>query len=242
MKRLKQTALIAAIAILTATPSSILAQQEMRPYIDQSAKAERKVTPDELFLSITISEKDNKGKSSVEERQSLMIKTLTSLGIDVEKSLTLNFMGSEISYTTFRRNIVPRTTATYTLKLIDAGTMQKVIDKLEAHDITNIQLARTSYSKPDEIYKELGIEAMKKAQEEAASLAGAIGQSIGTALSISSWTSNTGATQPRLYKARNLAVEESGDLAAGNYSEPQIEVGKITYSVNVNVRFLLKEE
>ena len=238
---MKQIAQAIAIAVIALAPATLCAQQSAQPSIEQSAKAERKVTPDELFLSITISEKDNKGKTTVEELQSTMIETLKALGINVEKELTLNFMGSEVSYTTFRRNIVPRTTATYTLKLTDAGTMQRVISALEANDITNTQLTRTSYSKPDEIYKELGIEAMKKAQEGAAALAGAIGQSIGSALSITSWTSSSGTTQPRLYKARNLAVEESADLATGAGNEPQIEVGKITYSVNVNVRFLLKE-
>lgn len=242
MKKLNKIAAIALIAIAATTPASLAAQQETRPYIDQSAKAERRVTPDELFLNITISEKDNKGKTSVEERQQLMIKALTSLGIDVEKSLTLNFMGSEISYTTFRRNITPRTTATYVLKIGNAETMQKVINKLEANDITNIQLTRTNYTKAEELYKELGVEAMKKAQAQAASLAGAVGQEIGSALSINSWTSSSGGAQPRLYKARNAVLEESADLATGAGDEPQIEVGKITYSVNVNVKFLLKEK
>ena len=239
MKLQKVITKVIAVAIITSAPIAAIAQEQARPSIDQSTKAERKVTPDELFLSITINEKENKGKTTVEEQQSLMIKTLQSLGINVEKELTLNFMGSEISYTTFHRNIAPRTTATYTLKLGNAGTMQKVISKLEANGITNIQLVKTNYTKADELYKELGIEAMQKAQSQATALAGAVGQSIGPAISISSWSSTSGNTQPRLYKARSSNLDT---LVEENSAEPQIEVGEITYTVNVNVRFLLKEE
>ena len=240
MKPQKRITRLIALAIIILTPIGAIAQEQARPYIDQNTKAERKVTPDELFLSITINEKENKGKTTVEEQQSLMIKALQTLGINVEKDLTLNFMGSEISYTTFHRNITPRTTATYTLKLGNADTMQKVISKLEANGITNIQLVKTNYTKADELYNELGIEAMKKAQAQAAALAGAVGQSIGPAISISSWSSTNGNTQPRLYKSRSNTLEEA--VLATDSTEPQIEVGEITYTVNVNVKFLLKEE
>lgn len=239
MKPQKEFKILIIIATILFAHTAATAQEQTRPSIDQSAKAERKITPDELFLNITINEKENKGKTTVEEQQSFMIKALQSLGINVEKELTLNFMGSEISYTTFHRNITPRTTATYTLKLGNADTMQKVISKLEANGITNIQLVKTNYTKADKLYNELGIEAMQKAQSQATALAGAVGQSIGPAISISSWSSTSGNTQPRLYKARSSNLDT---LVEENSAEPQIEVGEITYTVNVNVRFLLKEE
>lgn len=230
---------IAAIAIFALAPLKATAQQNNQPCIDQSAKAERKVTPDELYISITINEKDTKGKVTVEQQQNAMIKALQALKIDVEKNLTLNFMDSQVSYTTFRRNLTPRTTATYMLKLDNADTMQKVISSLEANGITNIQLVSTRYSKADELYNELGVEAMKKAQSQAAILAGAVGQSIGAAISINSWSSNSGGAQPRLYKSR--AVIEENAMVSADGAEPVIEIGKLTFSVNVNVKFILNE-
>ena len=242
MITMKQILKFAAVAIIAIAPATIWAQTESQPYIMQNITCEQEVTPDELYISITINEKENKGKQSVEELQTKMIKELQSLHIDVEKALTLNFMGSEVSYTTFRRSAVPRTTATYILKLSDADTMQKVVAKLEALGITNISLARTSYSKENEIYNELGAKAMKQAKEAAASLAGAIGQSIGAAISVNSNRYSSGNNQPRLYKARSntmLSEVNIDDIAGG---EPQVEIGKITYNVNVNVKFLLNEQ
>lgn len=240
MITMKQILKFAAVAIIAIAPATIWAQTESQPYIMQNITCEQEVTPDELYISITINEKENKGKQSVEELQTKMIKELQSLHIDVEKALTLNFMGSEVSYTTFRRSAVPRTTATYILKLSDADTMQKVVAKLEALGITNISLARTNYSKENEIYNELGAKAMKQAKEAAASLAGAIGQSIGAAISVNSNRYSSGNAQPRLYKARNTMLSEVNidDIADDG---PRIEVGKITYNVNVNVKFLLSE-
>lgn len=242
MITMKQILKFAAVAIIAIAPATIWAQTESQPYIMQNITCEQEVTPDELYISITINEKENKGKQSVEELQTKMIKELQSLHIDVEKALTLNFMGSEVSYTTFRRSAVPRTTATYILKLSDADTMQKVVANLEALGITNISLARTSYSKENEIYNELGAKAMKQAKEAAASLAGAIGQSIGAAISVNSNRYSSGNNQPRLYKARSntmLSEVNIDDIAGG---EPQVEIGKITYNVNVNVKFLLNEQ
>lgn len=240
MKQIKNILRIALISAAIITPVSTWAQTEVRPYITQNTTCEEKVTPDELYLSITINEKDNKGKHSVEELQTKMIETLKNLGIDIDNALTLNYMGSEIAYTSFRRNITPRTSATYMLKLGSATTMQKVINKLEGHGITNIQLTRTNYSKENEIYKELGARAMKQAKQEAENLATAIGQSIGAAIRISSSKYSTGTAQPRIYKSRSntMLSEVNIDDAGG---KPQVEIGKITYSVNVDVKFLLNE-
>lgn len=242
MITMKQILKFAAVAIIAIAPATIWAQTESQPYIMQNITCEHEVTPDELYISITINEKENKGKQSVEELQTKMIKELQSLHIDVEKALTLNFMGSEVSYTTFRRSAVPRTTATYILKLSDADTMQKVVAKLEALGITNISLARTNYSKENEIYNELGAKAMKQAKEAAASLAGAIGQSIGAAISVNSNRYSSGNNQPRLYKARSNTMLSEVNIDDIADDGPRIEIGKITYNVNVNVKFLLNDK
>ena len=238
---MKSIAKISLIALLAIAPAALWAQQDTRAFVTQDAKAERLVTPDELYLSITINEKDNKNKSTIEEMQSKMIQVLKSLKIYVENSLSLNYMGSEISYSTFKRKVTPRTTATYTLKLNNAEVMQRAIELLEKEGITNISLIRTAYSKTDELYNELGAEAMKKAQAQAANLAAAVGQSIGSAININSWNSSNAGAQPRLYKTRAML-----DYAAANESvaeeEPQVEIGKITFSVNVTVKFLLNEK
>lgn len=237
MKALNLRTVVATMAIVAATIVS--AQNPQVPYINMQASAEQQVTPDEIYISITIKESDYKGKATLQDKQQAMLLVLKKNGINIDECLSLNFMGSNVSYKTFSRKPVPQSQATYILKLNDASIMQNVIYNLEEEQISNIQLIETKYTKEDSIRKELGIQAMKKAQEEAASLAGAVGQEIGKAIIISSWFSQN-SPQPRLYKSRNnLDTLEESAIQISN-STPQISIAKITYSVNVDVKFELK--
>ena len=42
-------------------------------YVEVTTKADREVVPDKIYLSVTISEKENKGKISVEKQEKEMI-------------------------------------------------------------------------------------------------------------------------------------------------------------------------
>lgn len=227
---------IAAIALTACSAAS--AQEIQQPYIDMQSRVEREVTPDELYISITINESDYKGKKSLQEMQDAMIGVLKANRIYIPDCLSIDFMGSTISYKMFSSRVIPKSSAKYILKLSDASIMQKIIYDLEEQGISNIELVETKFTKDEELKTELGIEAMKKAQEQARAFAGAIGQEIGKAISISSWSSHS-SPQPRLYKSRAMVTEEGADNAMGGYA-PAIPVSKLTYQVNVNVRFELK--
>ena len=91
-KILSITALIAALFL--AVPCH--AQQNTQPYIDINTTVEREVTPNELYLQISIREKDYKGKKSLEQMQNEMVGALKANRIDITECLTLNYMGSEV--------------------------------------------------------------------------------------------------------------------------------------------------
>ena len=232
---MKKNIFTAALTILLLAPLAGAAQEQ--PHIDLNTTVEREVTPDEIFLRITVNENDYKGKKSLEQMQDEMLAALKANGIDIAEALSINYMGSEVSYKLFSKEVKPKTEAIYTLKLNDAATMQKVIASLEEKQITNIVLSRMRYSKEEELKKSMSVSAMQQAQAEARTLAGAIGQEIGKATSISYWMSKGEEVQPRLYKARTASADAIN--AAGN--EPtQININKLTYKVTVNVKFELK--
>ena len=238
MKRFSIATSIIAALLMFAIPQETTAQSIADAYIDISTTVEREVSPDELYLQITIREKDYKGKKSLEEMQEALIGALKVNRIDVPQCLTLNYMGSEIGYKSFSKSIKSQTEATYMLKLNDVATMQSVISALEKRQISDIELVRTKYTGEKELKEEMGVEAMQLAKAEAQMLAGAVGQEAGKAITISYWM-NSGQTQPRVYKARmsNFAEEAAVDNASG---EPIISIGKNTYRFTVNVRFELK--
>ena len=232
---MKKNIFTAALTILLLAPLAGAAQEQ--PHIDLNTTVEREVTPDEIFLRITVNENDYKGKKSLEQMQDEMLAALKANGIDIAEALSINYMGSEVSYKLFSSNIKPKTQATYMLKLYDLTTMQQVIAELEQQQISNIELVQVKFTKENELKAEMAIEAMKQAQSEAATLAGAIGQEIGKAISISSWMNGT---QPRIYKSRMANEESIMDSSTPDGSAPQFGIGKITYRFNVSVRFELK--
>jgi len=50
-----------------------------QPFVETSAKVDTLVIPDRIYLTIIISEKDTKGKTSVEELESKMVNKLNSI-------------------------------------------------------------------------------------------------------------------------------------------------------------------
>ena len=236
--RKTMTAAFATIMLFLTMPTKSTAQTATQPYIDINATVEREVTPNELYLQITISEKDYKGKKTLEEMQDAMIGVLEINRIDIPECLTLSYMGSEISYKTFSKNMIAKTEATYLLKLNDATTMQNVIASLEERQISDIELVRTKYTGEKELKAEMGVEAMQQAKAEAQILTGAIEQEIGKAINISYWMSS-GESQPRLYKSQACSMTEEA-IADNSVMQPVISIGKNTYRFTVNVRFELK--
>ena len=226
------------LSILTSVDAN--AQENNLPSIDMNTSVKREVTPDEIYLRITINENDYRGRKTLEDMQSAMLKALEENGIDVTESLTLNYMGSEVSYRVFSRNMTPRTEASYMLKLHDAETIQKVIGSLEAIQISNIELSRTVYTKENELKSEMAIEAIQQAQADARTLATAIGQDIGKALSISSWMSGGQSVQPRLYRANAVNDAVTEESSSGT-QQAVFNIGKLTYTFTVNVKFELTE-
>ena len=81
--------MVCTVAALLLFSANIVSAQEKNfidtPYIEVTGKAEMEVVPDEIYVGITINEKDNKGKVSVDQQEQEMFKQLKEIGIDVEK-------------------------------------------------------------------------------------------------------------------------------------------------------------
>ena len=138
--------------LLTAT-MSVVAQNNLPqvPYIEISASAQRKVTPDEIYLTITIKESDYKGKKTLQQMQQTMVDILKKNKVNIDEQLTVLSMGSGVKLKNFSSKIKTLTTAQYLLKLDNVETMQNIISGLEEKEISNIVLSETKYSKTKEL-------------------------------------------------------------------------------------------
>ncbi len=155
-----------------------------KPYIETRATFTEEVTPDIINISIIISEKDSKGKISVDKLENMMISKLNSIGIDTKKQLTVSDLSSNFQNYFLKKKDVLKSKS-FLLLVNEAKIAGKVITELEALNISNVRLTTTEYSKLEELKIELKAKAILKAKKQAEIMANALGQKVGKAIYIS---------------------------------------------------------
>jgi Uncharacterized conserved protein len=236
---MKKILLISVALFMLITNGLFAQQQNTQNYIEVSTRAEKQITPDEIYLNIILEEQTSKGKISVEKQEKEMIKSLKGLGIDVEKNLTVKNMDSDLQNYFLRKDAI-LTTKSFTLKLSTAKEMGNVFDALNKLNISNVSLWKTAIS--PELEKqtkdELLIDAAKKAKENASILAEAVGSKAGKAVYIQNYYSFS---QPyNSMQTKSMRLMSLSNSAADTYEETSIEMEKTTLSVNVLCRFAIE--
>lgn len=203
------------------------------PYLETSAKVDTLVTPDKIYLNITIQEKDSKGRKSVEEQENKMAKSLQNLGINIDKQLTIKDLASNYKKYFLRSKEVLKSKQ-YSLLVYDGLTAGKVMAALEDLDIANTYLERTEYAKMDELELELKTRAVKKAKRKAQALTQPLGQKVGMAIHI------VDNSQP-YYPRYNQPKMEMKAMAMDAVQSEPLDIGfeKIRVESMVNVKFQL---
>ncbi len=205
------------------------------PYLETSAKVDTLVNPDKIYLSITIQEKDSKGRSSVEEQENKMAKGLKNLGINIEKQLMIKDLASNYKKYFLRSKEVLKSKQ-YSLLVYDGLTAGKVMAALEDLDIANTYLEKTEYSKMDELELELKTRAVKKAKLKADALTKPLGQKVGMAIHI------VDNSQP-YYPRNNQPRMQMKTMAVMDAAPEPLDIGfeQIRVESTVNVKFKISE-
>lgn len=207
------------------------------PYIETSAKVDTLVTPDRIFLTILITEKDTKNRTSVEELESKMNLKLKSLSIITEKQLTLNDLSSNYKKYFLKQQDILKNKS-YSLVVYDAKTASKVIAALEEEEISNVSLEKTEYSKTEELLLILKGKAIVKAKNTAISLTKPLNQKVGNAIYI---TDSNSVSNMFRDKASKIVLRGMASLQAeSDYDPIAISFEKIKIETQVNVNFKLE--
>lgn len=229
---MKRFILAAAVALL-ALPAAAQVQEAFPSYIQVNGRAEREIAPDEFYLQIVINERDSKGKVSVESQQRDMIAALKRLGVNVEKQLKVANLSSEF----FKKN-TSVATAKYQLQLGSSAEVGKVWQALDGLGISNVSILKVSHSQLERYKSEVRVEAMRNAKQNAATLAEAIGQTIGKCFYV--YDSNND-VMPVFYN--NMAVMRSAkafDAAEAAAEEEPLDFKTIKLQYNVQAKFVLE--
>lgn len=235
MKRLILSTAIAIISISSIFAQNTTPQQEK--FIEVSVRVNKEVIPDEIFINITINEKDNKGKISVEQQEKSMVRAIEGLGIDIKENLTVEDMASSLQKYALRKDNI-LVSKNYTLKVSSAQQAAEAIGALNSLDIARVSMGRVSISDELErdVKNQLLTEAARKAMENAGILAQAVGSKAGKAIYMQNYYSFDSAANGR------VMMKAYGTMDASTTVEEEsieLEVSKQNLSINVTCKFQL---
>jgi uncharacterized protein len=208
------------------------------PYIETTAKVDTLVIPDRIYMNISITEKDTKGKVSVEELESKMNEKFKSMGINVETQLSLNDLASNYKKYFLKQQDILKF-KNYTLLLFDAKISGNVLIALEEMEISNVVLEKTEYSKRDKMLMILKSKAIEKAKNQAIAMTKPLNQKVGNAIYISDLNENV--IRMLSGSVSGISIRGSKSLKGKSDLVPaDIEFAKIKIETELNVKYKLE--
>ena len=185
-------------------------------FIEVTGTSETEVTPDEIYVTITLLERmDGKEKVTIEKQEADLKKNIKELGIDLN-DLTLN--SADADYGKVRRStkdvLIKKS---YLLKVSSAEVLGKVYDRLDKINAHDAFISRYSHSKILDLQKENRIKAVKAAKEKIDYLLGALDQQSGKPIEIKEQENYVqNAPMPSYANAMSLQLRNDRSLEEGD--------------------------
>ena len=224
-----------AVALLLLPVSAVAQEKNFIDvnYIEVTGRAEKEVAPDQIFIDITLSESESRGKRSVEEQEKDMFKRFTNIGIDIQKDLQVSDLSSALQKFILKKDAILQTKS-YTLKVTGTKMLSDVFAQLEQAQISDVNITKASLSNPEEVGREVMAEAALNARANAEAIVSALGQKVGYPLYIQSYTTTP---RPVPVNAKMNDVVITRGVAMESAPQPELDFQKIKVEQNVTVRF-----
>jgi len=209
--------------------------------INVNGHSELSITPDEIYVQIELREynKKNGDKVDIETIRNQFLSAAKSMNIADTDVVVQGYSGWDGNYWWYQKNKKKnpdmKAGITYEVKVKTVDDMDKLVDKLDDEATQNFYISRTSHSNMDSIKKQLKMQAIKNAKDEAAYLASALGDDVGKALIINDPNESSDYPRP-LYKTSVMMAAEADQSAPAM----NVDFKKIKIEMNVNVTFELK--
>lgn len=152
-------------------------------FIEVTGTAKREIEPNQIYVSITLTEKsiDNK-KYTIENQENKLHEILTELNIPKSKLTLSDFTSSII--TEKRKEIGFKQTKLLNLILDNGQQVSKLFDKLFDANIKEADVIKIDHTEMVKYNKEVRIEALQAAKNKAEYLLNSINNKIGKPLEI----------------------------------------------------------
>lgn len=234
MKKLLSLAIVALFSL-----SAMAQQVDLRKKITVSGSAETEITPDIIYISISLKEylKDGNSKKKVDitTLENELFSAVQKAGLDKE-NLTINNLSSYTVVAEKKKNPDYLASKQYRLKVADLNKWNAIIGSIDPKGVAYTNIDSYDYSKIESLKKELKIKALLAAKEKATYLVQALGDKLGSAIDIQEINNEV---FPQNYRANVMMMKEDSAMAGGA-AAPDIDFKKIKLNYQMNVVFEIK--
>ncbi|QNL50107.1 SIMPL domain-containing protein [Olivibacter sp. SDN3] len=230
--------LVIAMVLGAITLSASAQNVDTRRKIEVYGSAEEEVTPDIIYVAISLKEyfkdSNNKNKITIDELEKQLALSVKKAGIK-EEDFTINNISS-YAQNDPKKKKDPGFLASkqYRIKVSNLNAINTILDGVDAQGIQSTSISGYEHSKITEIKNELRIRAVNNAKEKASVMAQALGDTLGQALEVTDTNTDAGSPQPMMYKPM-AARGESAD-----YAEQPMEIDFKTIKINYQFRVVFE--
>jgi len=237
-KLLALTLIIASTAMANAQNINIESSRK----VATKGYAEREVTPDIIYLSISLKEfymdGNLKKKVFIETLEKQLYEAAMEAGVKKEDFTIQNIFSYNSNIKKKLNELLQ--SRQYRIKVTDLNGLNAMMDKIDPRGLQSTSISGYDHSQKREIEKDLKTAAVKDARQNAEVLAAADGQSVGKVLVIndnSSINFNDLVPQPRMYAAKAAVAMDSAGAEAESLD---IDIRPIKLTCYVDGVFELK--
>lgn len=229
------------VALLSVGTLSLSAQNvDTRRRIEVSGSAEAEVTPDIIYVGISLKEyyrdNTNKKKVEIEELERQLQTAVLNAGIPKE-SFTINNISSYNYAYERKKNPGFLARKQYRIKVTDLTKYNQIISAVDPRAIEYTNIESYDYSKIETLKQELKTRALKAAKDKASYLAEAVNDKVGDALEINE-VNNEYYPQP-MYQRANVSMKDG--MGTESAPMPDIDFKKIKLNYQMRAVFELKK-
>lgn len=204
-----------------------------KAFIEVTGTASKEVTPDRIFVAITLQQQStDRTGITIQKQEEELKKAVLNNGLDL-KLLTLSDAGFEL-IAHKRKETAQEVKREFILQLTTAAQVAKVAQALQAAGIRELSIARVEYANMESLQKEIRIAALKAARDKADYLLQAIGEQLDKPLAIQevndSYFSRPSSSNFLLSNSASVSEEE----------DPEVGFSKIKVKFSYSVKYSIK--
>jgi uncharacterized protein len=229
------------IALLAFLATAGFAQTiDTRRRIEVSGTAEAEVTPDIIYVGISLKEyfrDGSKKRVEIDELEKQLQTAVLNAGVPKENFTINNISSYNYAYEK-KKNPAFIARKQYRIKVTDLNKFNQILGAIDPRGVEYTNIEGYDYSKIETLKQELKIKALRAAKDKATYLAAAVDDKVGEALDIQE-INNEYYPQP-MYRANATMSMEKGVGAADAVAMPDIDFKKIKLNYQMRAVFELK--